>query len=37
MSLEKLFCPDSIAVIGAAREEGKVGRTILDNIIDFGY
>lgn len=37
MSLEKLFCPDSIAVIGAAREKGKVGRTILDNIIDFGY
>jgi len=37
MSLEKFFCPDSVAIIGAAREEGKVGRTILDNIINFGY
>lgn len=37
MSLKKFFCPDSIAIIGAARREGKVGHTILDNIIDFGY
>lgn len=37
MSLEKFFCPDSVAIIGAAREEGKVGRTILDNIVNFGY
>jgi len=26
-----------VAVIGAAREKGKVGRTIFDNIIDSGY
>ncbi|MCL4416516.1 MAG: acetate--CoA ligase family protein [Actinobacteria bacterium] len=37
MSLEKFFCPDSVAIIGAAREEKKVGHTILDNIINFGY
>jgi len=37
MSLEKFFCPDSVAIIGAAREEEKVGYTILDNILDFGY
>ncbi len=34
MSLEKFFCPDSVAVIGASREEGKVGRTVLESIID---
>lgn len=37
MSLEDFFCPESVAVIGAAREEGKVGRTIFDNIIGSGY
>ncbi|MBT9171364.1 MAG: hypothetical protein DDT18_01738 [Actinobacteria bacterium] len=25
MIFEHLFCPSSVAVIGAAREEGKVG------------
>jgi acetate---CoA ligase (ADP-forming) len=37
LSLKDFFCPDSVAVIGAAREEGKVGRTIFDNIIGSGY
>ncbi len=37
MSLEKFFCPDSVAVIGAAREKEKVGHTILANIINFGF
>ncbi len=37
MSLNDFFCPDSVAVIGVAREEGKVGRTIFDNIIGSGY
>ena len=37
MSLKDFFCPDSVAVIGAAREEGKVGRIIFDNIIGSGY
>ena len=37
MSLRNFFCPDSVAVIGAAREEEKVGHAILDNIINSGY
>jgi len=37
LSLKDFFCPDSVAVIGAAREEGKVGRIIFDNIIGSGY
>jgi len=35
--LEKLLNPKSVAVIGAAREEGKVGNVILRNIIKAGY
>jgi acetate---CoA ligase (ADP-forming) len=31
------FCPKSVAVIGAAREETKVGHTIVDNIINSDY
>jgi acetyltransferase len=31
------FCPKSVAVIGAAREETKVGHTIVHNILDSGY
>ncbi len=30
--LQDLFKPESIAVIGASREEGKIGHTIFDNI-----
>lgn len=37
MSLNRLFCPESVAVIGAAREKKKVGHTILCNIINSGY
>ena len=37
MSLRNFFCPDSVAVIGAAREEEKVGHIILDNIVNSGY
>ncbi len=32
-----LFNPRSIAVIGASRHPGKIGYTILKNIIDYGY
>ena len=31
--LEKMFDPDSIAVIGASRKEGKVGRAVLENLM----
>ncbi|MGM0364949.1 MAG: acetate--CoA ligase alpha subunit [Actinomycetota bacterium] len=34
VSLDSLFCPSSVAVIGASRESGKVGNTILNNIIN---
>lgn len=37
MIFEHLFCPSSVAVIGAAREEGKVGHDILDNIVASGF
>jgi len=37
LSLRNFFCPDSVAVIGVAREEKKVGRIIFDNIINSGY
>lgn len=33
-NLEYFFTPKSIAIIGAAREEGKVGHEIFDNIIN---
>jgi acetyltransferase len=31
--LDKLFKPDSIAVVGASREEGKTGHEIFENIL----
>ena len=31
--LEKMFNPDSVAVIGASRTEGKVGRAVLENLM----
>ena len=34
MSIDILFNPESVAVVGASREEGKIGNTILANIID---
>ncbi|MCL5069323.1 MAG: acetate--CoA ligase family protein [Actinobacteria bacterium] len=37
MKFADFFCPKSVAVIGAAREESKVGHTIVDNILNSGY
>ena len=37
MKFADFFCPKSVAVIGAAREETKVGHTIVDNILNSGY
>lgn len=37
MSIDILFNPKSIAVVGASRTEGKVGHTILANIIRGGF
>src|SRR6185503_16555087 len=36
-SLRALFAPASIAVIGASRSSGSIGRTILDNLIADGF
>ncbi len=35
--MDDFFYPKSIAVVGAAREEGKVGHSVLRNLIDAGY
>ena len=36
-SLRHIFAPESVAVIGASRRRGTVGRAILDNIRASGY
>jgi acyl-CoA synthetase (NDP forming)/GNAT superfamily N-acetyltransferase len=36
-SLRHVLAPESVAVIGASRERGTVGRSILDNIRGAGY
>ncbi len=35
--LEKFFNPASVAIVGASRQQGKVGYEILKSIIDAGY
>lgn len=35
--LEGFFSPRAVAVVGASREEGKVGHEILDNLISAGF
>ena len=35
--IDKFFSPNSVAVIGASREPGKVGHDILKNIIDAAF
>ncbi|RUM36857.1 MAG: CoA-binding protein [Desulfobulbus sp.] len=35
--LEKLFSPESVAVIGASRTPGKVGYDIVNNLVESGY
>jgi len=37
MSLERFFNPESVAIVGASREPGKVGYEILTNMVDAGY
>jgi len=36
-SLRQVFAPESVAVIGASRRPGTVGRVIWDNICTGGY
>ena len=35
--LEHFFSPNTIAVVGASREEGKVGHDLLKNLVKHGY
>ena len=35
--LEKMFNPDSVAIIGASNKTGKVGNIIVNNIVSGGY
>ncbi|MEN8257098.1 MAG: acetate--CoA ligase family protein [Thermodesulfobacteriota bacterium] len=35
--LEPLFCPDSVAVIGASRTPGKVGHDVFANLVEGGF
>ena len=35
--LEALFSPRSVAIVGAAREEGKLGHAVLRNVLESGY
>ena len=37
MSLERFFNPESVAIVGASREPGKVGYEILTNMVNAGY
>lgn len=35
--LNKLFSPKAVAIIGASREVGKVGHSLIKNILDHGF
>ncbi len=35
--LKKLFNPQSIAIVGASKTEGKIGNIICRNLLEFGY
>ena len=37
IGLDKLFKPDSIAVLGASKTPGKIGNAVVRNILDSGY
>ena len=36
-NLDKIFKPNSIAVIGASEKEGSVGRILVNNLLELGY
>ena len=35
--LQKLFTPQAVAVVGASHTEGKVGHSLMKNLVDHGY
>ena len=36
-AMNRIMMPDSVAVIGASSEEGKIGNAVMKNLIDGGY
>ncbi|MHA2504392.1 MAG: CoA-binding protein, partial [Candidatus Kariarchaeaceae archaeon] len=36
-NLNVMFSPKSVAVVGASRREGSIGRAILKNLVDYQY
>jgi len=36
-NLEKIFCPNNIAVIGASNKKGSVGHVLMKNLTELGY
>ena len=36
-NLQKLFAPDSIAVIGASERPGSIGAALINNLLDGGF
>jgi acetyltransferase len=36
-NLDKIFHPDSIAVVGASGKEGTIGRSVLTNLVEGGF
>lgn len=36
-NLEKIFKPDSVAIVGASEKEGSIGRILMDNLVRGGY
>ncbi|WP_409201082.1 acetate--CoA ligase alpha subunit [Methanobrevibacter sp. DSM 116169] len=37
MNLDKMFKPDSVVVIGASNQKGKIGYIVIDNLVSDGY
>jgi acetyltransferase len=37
LNLDKIFDPNSIALVGASDEKGSVGYILMKNLLDFGY
>ncbi|MCE7734595.1 MAG: CoA-binding protein [Candidatus Heimdallarchaeota archaeon] len=35
--LELMFSPDTVAVVGASRRDGSIGKAILKNLLEYGY
>ena len=36
-SLDSIFKPNSIAVIGASRQKGTIGWEVLDNLLEYDF